>query len=63
MKSIKEDIIEIIKKLPDDCTIDDIMYHLYVRKKILAGLIDIEQGKVIPHEKVMENIKKKLKIH
>ncbi|MGQ4874618.1 MAG: hypothetical protein ACP6IY_11170 [Promethearchaeia archaeon] len=61
MKSIKEDIIDFIRKLPDDSTIDDIMYHLYVRKKILAGLIDIEQGKLIPHEKVMENVKKRLK--
>jgi predicted transcriptional regulator len=50
----------LIKKLPENATIDDIMYHLYVKKKIIAGIEDIEQGRVIPHEQVMENAKKRL---
>ncbi|TFG00557.1 MAG: hypothetical protein EU529_11310 [Promethearchaeota archaeon] len=58
--NLKEEIIDLIRKLPEDATIDDIMYHLYVKKKILAGLKDIEQGKVVPHEKVMENAKARL---
>jgi len=58
--NLKEEIIDLIKKLPNDATIDDIMYHLYVKKKILAGIKDLEQGKVIPHEKVMENAKERL---
>jgi len=58
--NLKEEIIELIRKLPEDATIDDIMYHLYVKKKILAGIEDIEQGKVVPHEKVMENAKERL---
>ena len=57
---LKEDIIDLIKKLPEDATIDDIIYHLYVKKKILKGLNEIEQGKTIPHEQVMENAKKRL---
>ena len=47
--NLKEEIIALIKKLPEDATIDDIMYHLFVKKKILAGIKEIEQGKVIPH--------------
>lgn len=58
--NLKEEIIELIKKLPEDATIDDIMYHLYVKKKILVGLKDIEQSKVLTHEKVMENVKERL---
>ncbi len=58
--NLKEEIIDLIRKLPEDATIDDVMYHLYVKKKILAGLKDLEQGKVIPHEQVMENAKKRL---
>jgi predicted transcriptional regulator len=58
--NLKEEIIDLIRKLPEDATIDDIMYHLYVKKKILAGIKDIEQGKVVPHEKVMENAKERL---
>lgn len=58
--NLKEEIIDLIKKLPEDATIDDIMYHLYVKKKILAGIKDLDQEKVIPHEKVMENAKERL---
>jgi predicted transcriptional regulator len=58
--NLKEEIIELIKKLPEDTTIDDIMYHLYVKKKIIAGIKDIDQGKVVSHEQVMENAKKRL---
>ena len=58
--NLKEEIIELIRKLPEDATIDDIMYHLYVKKKILKGIEDLEQGNTIPHEEVMENAKKRL---
>jgi len=58
--NLKEEIIELIRKLPEDATIDDIMYHLYVKKKILAGIKDIEQGNVVPHEQVMKNAKQRL---
>ena len=58
--NLKEEIIALIKKLPEDATIDDLMYHLYVKKKILTGIKEIKQGKVIPHDQVMENAKKRL---
>jgi len=58
--NLKEEIIELIKKLPENATIDDIMYHLYVKKKIIAGIEEIEQERVIPYEQVMENAKKRM---
>jgi hypothetical protein len=58
--NLKEVVIDLIRKLPEDTTLDDIMYHLYVKKKILIGLQEVEQGKSIPHEQVMDNTKKRL---
>jgi len=58
--NLKEEVIALISKLPEDVTLDDIMYHLYVKKKILIGIKEVEQDKLIPHEKVMENAKKRL---
>jgi len=55
--NLKEEIIDLIRKLPEDVTIDDIMYHLYVKKKILSGIKELDQGKVIPHEQTMESAK------
>ena len=31
---LKEEVISLIKELPDDITLDDIIYHLYVKQKI-----------------------------
>jgi len=50
--SIKEEVISLIKKLPDDITLDEIMYHLYVKQQISEGLQDIEKGKVYSLEEI-----------
>ena len=56
--SIKEEVISLVKQLPDDITLDEIMYHLYVKQKILRGLKDIEDGKTFTLEEVKEMAKK-----
>ena len=58
--NLKEEVINLIKKLPEDATLDDIMYHLYVKKKILIGIQEIDQENSIPHDQVMDNTKKRL---
>ena len=50
MATEKENIIKMIKDLPNDVSLDEVMYHLYVRQKILRGLEDIEQGKTYSHD-------------
>jgi hypothetical protein len=38
MHTIKEKIHAILNQLPDDCSIEDIQYHLYVLDKVRQGL-------------------------
>jgi hypothetical protein len=54
--STKEEVIKLIQDLPEDVTMEDIMYKLYVRAEIEDGLKELNQGKGIPHEEVMEKI-------
>lgn len=54
--NVKEEVIKIIRELPEDVTIEDIMNKLYVRAKIEAGLKELDEGKGIPHEKAMKTI-------
>ena len=61
MATEKESIIQMIKDLPDDVSLDDVMYHLYVRQKILRGLEDIKQGKTYSHDQVKKIAEKWLK--
>ena len=59
LKPIKEDIIKLIQDLPDDATLEDIQYHLFVKQKLLRAEEQIKEGKTIPHEDVMEKARKK----
>ena len=47
MNSPKEATAEILKELPDDSTYDDIMYRIYVRRKVERGLKDVEDGRIV----------------
>ena len=36
--------------LPEDASLEDIQYHIYVRQKIERGLRDLENGRVVSQE-------------
>ncbi len=42
----------ILEKLPDDASLDDIHYHIYVCQKIQKGLDAADRGEVISQEEV-----------
>ncbi len=50
--SVKEAVIAMIRRLPDDCTMEDIQYHLYVRQTIEDAMQSLDDGKGISHEEV-----------
>jgi predicted transcriptional regulator len=58
MAKIKEAVIQIIKSLPEDVTIDDIMAELYFKLQVDAGLRELNEGKRIPHEQVEKRMSK-----
>jgi predicted transcriptional regulator len=43
---------ETLESLPEDCSFEDIEYHLFVRARIEEGLRDVEEGRVVSHEEV-----------
>jgi predicted transcriptional regulator len=52
METAKEEVRRILDSLPDDATLEDIQYRIYVRQAIAAGLRDIDQGRVVSQEEV-----------
>jgi len=42
--SIKEEAKQLIESLPENSTWDDLMYEIYVRQTIEAGLVQSEAG-------------------
>lgn len=52
MAKPKKEAIELIKQLPEDCSFEDIQYHLYVREKVERGLRDLKSGRVLSQREV-----------
>lgn len=38
MVSIKQEVASLLERLPEDCSLEDIQYHLYVIEKVRNGL-------------------------
>lgn len=55
----KERVQELLGRLPEDCSLDDVLYHLYVIQQIDSGLADVEAGRTIPHEEVVKDLRRK----
>ena len=58
MTTAKENAIDFIKKLPDNLSVEEIAYKLYVNEKINKAQEQIREGKYISHEEVKEKMKK-----
>lgn len=57
MSKVKQQALEVISALPDDCTYEDIQYHLYVREKVERGVQAIDERRVVSHAEAEQRIK------
>jgi len=48
-RSVKSEAVKLVQGLSPSSTWDDLMYRIYVRQKIEAGLADIRSGRVHSH--------------
>lgn len=58
MSSAIQDIKELLEHLPDDSSIEDVQYHLYVLEKIRNGQNDISNGRHYSTEEAKERLSK-----
>ncbi len=58
MSNAKEEVKSMLEKLPDDCSLEDIQYHLYVVEKIHRGIDRAEAEGLLSREEVEEKISK-----
>ena len=58
MVPAKEEVRRLLALLPDDASLEDIQYHIYVRQKVERGLEDIEAGRTISEEEFESRMSK-----
>jgi predicted transcriptional regulator len=55
----KQTVRDLLDRLPDDCSLDDVQYHLDVVQAADRGLADIADGRTIPHAEVDADLRRK----
>ena len=56
MVAVKQASIETIKRLPDECSVEDIMYEINFVAQVLDGLKDAEEGRLLTTEQFLKRV-------
>lgn len=54
--SSRDRIIEVLRDLPPDATVDDAIERLLFLAKIEAGLTELDRGEGVPHDEVKRRL-------
>lgn len=52
MNRVKEEVMTLLDGLTDECTLEDVQYHLYVAEKIKKGIARAEAEGTLSQEDV-----------
>jgi len=55
---VKQEVQKMIQNLPDNCTYEDIQYHLYVVEKIKNGISRAKNGETLSHKDAKKRVAK-----
>jgi len=58
MSSVKRTVLDLVKGLPDTCTLEDVQYQLYVRQKVQRSMEAAAAGRVQTHDQVKKRLSK-----
>ena len=56
--STKEYVRRIIAKMPETCTLNDVIHQLYLNQRITQGLEELDAGRGIAHAAVKKEVKR-----
>ena len=58
MITAKSEVKSLLDRLPDDCTLEDVQYHLYVVEKVYRGIDRAEKEGEISQQDVEKRLSK-----
>jgi len=58
MGSAKQQVELLLHKLPENCSLEDIQYHLYVLERVRCGLDDARAEDTISQEDAEKSLRK-----
>ena len=61
LPSAKQATLDLVDRLEDDVSFEEIIYELYVLEKIQRGMKDAEAGRAVSHEEAKQRLSRWLK--
>ena len=61
VRSAKRIALEVIQRMPEGATLEQIMYELYFRQRVDRGLRELAAGKTVSHESVKKSLSRWLR--
>ena len=58
MASAKQTVQDVLEQMPDDCSLEDVQYQLYLRQKLDKSRAAAAEDRVVPHEEVKKRLTK-----
>ncbi len=55
----KETVRALLDRFPDDCSLDEVLCHLYVLDEVAKGRADAKAGRTMTHTEVAEQLRSK----
>lgn len=58
VNTTKEEVIQLVKAMPDNVTLEDVLEELYFKIQVDQGLAELDRGESLPHEEVERRLAK-----
>ena len=58
MATTKKTVQAVLDALPEDCSLEDVQYQLYIRQRIEKSLAAASGGRIVPHDEVKKRLSK-----
>ncbi len=58
MSTAKSEVVSMLETLPDDSSLEDIQYHLYVLEKVKRGVERAEAEGALSHSEAKQRLEK-----
>jgi predicted transcriptional regulator len=57
MKTAKQELVELLDRLPDDAPMDTLLAQMHFKASVLRGLEEAERGEGVSHDVVKERLR------
>ncbi len=58
MENAKEQVRQVLDRLPDNCTIEDVQYELYVVETLKRRMDQADRGEFLTHDEAKKRLEK-----